>query len=213
MKCYEVTEPVEGNVNPGILIDPSREVPGITLGRGEQEKILPLGVSQKRRLEEAIRRGYLRPNLLVPLVRSDVIDEVASKQKEGDWLPCGETRVRLCKEKDYRDLTALVYVEIPTIEGEVQLFANTYKEEIRNNWVQRIYLPIEEAVGVEVVAKADVEMDGSKWPDALIKMRPGSTFRVHRSGKLEGETPEILVTWSGTKLRTIVPAKYRRSES
>lgn len=47
----------------------------------------------------------------------------------------------------------------------------------------------------------------STTPPLLLRMVPNSSFRICRTGNLEGAFPEFLVSWNGNSLRTIVPKK------
>lgn len=103
---------------------------------------------------------------------------------------------RLVRELNPRDRAALVSVEVACGEsGSTKLYANTVSEkwDETKKRVIREARPIEEAVGVTVHCSS-MSDSGLQY---LISMQPGSSFRVVRSGDLQGAAPELVVLWNG----------------
>ena len=102
---------------------------------------------------------------------------------------------------------ALVHVAT-TSPGQLWFEANCYDEEvIQTKWgkrVRRAYKPFP-GNGVDVLAWGH-GMNGE--PNALVRMLPGSSFRICRDTI---DIPwEYTVVWPGTKLRLIVPERVRK---
>lgn len=102
---------------------------------------------------------------------------------------------------------ALVHVTT-TSPGQLWLEANCFDEEIiQTRWgkrVRRAYKPFP-GNGVDVLAWG-TGMNGE--PNALVRMLPGSSFRICRDTT---DIPwEYTVVWPGTKLRLIVPERVRK---
>lgn len=104
---------------------------------------------------------------------------------------------------------ALVHVNT-TSPGQLWFEANCYDEEIiptrYGRRVRRAYkLFPNPGCGVDVVA---IGTGANGEPNALLRMLPGSSFRICRD--TVDLPPELLVVWPGTKLRLIVPEKHRK---
>lgn len=103
---------------------------------------------------------------------------------------------RIIFERYREDERALVLVETaPGVGGVMQLMADTVQERWSedNKRVTRQSRRIEEAVGVEVCSTYSTDL-GEAY---LVSMWPGASFRILRSGALEGAPPGLRVSWSG----------------
>lgn len=101
---------------------------------------------------------------------------------------------RVLREQHWRDNRALCLVETSSGPGgEVKLYANIPAERIEGGRVRRLARPIEEAVGVEVIADRDTDM-GKEY---LVSLLPGASFKICRTGKLMGAPAELVVLWKG----------------
>lgn len=113
--------------------------------------------------------------------------------------------------------------------GKLRLTANSHDEVIeevkqgRYNYqkVEYRWKPFP-SVGVEVLNPHQVditpegfvhwrlEWDVEDAPSLLLSMQPRSSFRIWRTGQLEGAPSMFIVSWSGTELRTVVPRRDRQ---
>lgn len=73
--------------------------------------------------------------------------------------------------------------------------------------VKRFYRPFPGA-GIDVYT---IGTGPNGEPHALVMMLPGASFRVCRIGYRGGLPPENVVTWTGSELRVITPAKYDKN--
>lgn len=196
MKLFELSEAVESNVPQGICIFPDQDPPGIELGP-EREKVIPLAPCHLRKLRDALKKDLIQADVGIRLIRADItaIDEAKSAFK-------------LLRESSAGDNRALVNVRVPTgLSGTIRFTANSYDEELRQGRVERVYRSFDAAIGITIV----MSVDTGPWPDMLLTMEPGASFRILRTGDLDGRPPEMIVTWNGFKLRTIVPARYKHN--
>lgn len=74
--------------------------------------------------------------------------------------------------------------------------------------VVREYLGIGDAEGVEFLA------DEKNGREALIRMQPKASFRVHRPAEIakEGESPVLTISWTGSFLRVYRPDYFRQGK-
>jgi hypothetical protein len=104
------------------------------------------------------------------------------------------------------------------VGGQLWYEANTFDEVVKNVWgrprVVRAYNTFPGCVwadgasnqpAIEVLAIGH----GENWePQALLKMVPGASFRICRTGELCGLSPVLIVAWTGSALRVFPPKKY-----
>lgn len=115
-----------------------------------------------------------------------------------DWLDVqkGEDGLLVLPEKDGRDQRALVHVTTAAgVGGVVTLHCNQMEEKVdpRTRRVVRSLQSIDAAVGVTVLA----EIPGPTGTEYLVSMLAGASFRIARTGRLEGAPSELTVLWGG----------------
>jgi hypothetical protein len=106
---------------------------------------------------------------------------------------------------------ALVHVCVAAGEkGQVFVSANAYDEVLERGRVGRAYKAFP-GLGVQPLC-TDTALEharhGGEFLDLLVIMNQGSSFRVLRTGQLEGASPQLFVHWSGRELRCTVPGRY-----
>jgi hypothetical protein len=99
--------------------------------------------------------------------------------------------LRVINEKHPGDKVALVFVATaPGEGGEIFLTANAQEEFLLSQYrVGRRVMSLEHALGVFVIQSDEF--------GTLLKLLPGSSFRIQRSGELEGAPEELIVIWTG----------------
>lgn len=106
--------------------------------------------------------------------------------------------------------TALVHVTTKS-SGQLWFEANCYDQEVvptkYSKRVRRAYHPFQGGDGVDVLA---IGTGANGEPNALLRMIPGASFRICRDTL--DLPPELLVVWTGIKLRFIVPEKHRKKQ-
>lgn len=220
MKLYTVSEPIfgDGFVTPGIRIFPNDNPMGLRWGAVHQPdmKIVTVCRSQYRAVKAMVDSGKLASDQACHFTRADVT--------------VGDRGLRFELEKDENDQRAFVYVRTSTVAADgsasrgampddalpntVTLTSNEYRHAVEGEGprqrVRRVHQAFNEAVGVASLDNALLSDDGALWNEALLTLLPGSSFRVIRGGDIHDLVPEFLVTWTGHKLRTVVPERYRR---
>jgi hypothetical protein len=185
----------------------------------EDSKIVQLCKTQYRAIREAREAGLINAEGACILARADVVSS-----------PKG---VRFNVEKDARDQRAFIYICTSTRAGDTArgsgqrgegpddsipntvIFTSNEASHVvegtgprdRVRWAHK---PFSEAVGVELLDLALLTEEGATWNEALLILQPGASFRVVRGGDVRDLVPEFLVIWTGHKLRTVVPERYRR---
>lgn len=102
--------------------------------------------------------------------------------------------MRFTREIDRGDVTALVAVETAAgVGGTTALFSNVVEERLKGRRVERVARPIEYALGVKVIRTVTTD-EGTSY---LVSMAPGASFKIMRTGSLEGGDPELVVLWNG----------------
>lgn len=94
---------------------------------------------------------------------------------------------------------ALVLVETSAgINGRISFMSVTYDEcfDARSNRVRRKYRRIFPPPGVTILKEGKTPQGGNCY---LLHMVPSSSFRIERSGALEGEPSILTVVWKGRK--------------
>lgn len=188
MKLYTVAEEAEK----GILIRDTGIMecnPTLTVGDPGSQTCVPLG-GELRQVFQVARDSGLKE---LRLWRAELSTHGA---------------LQFIKERNPRDSRALVYVSTECGDGGMlRYFANSYEEAMVRNRVVRQYDTFPPP-GVEAVA---VGTSNTKAPHGLFIMSPGSSFRIERSGDLEGASPVLIVAWPGSSLRCFPPKKYQES--
>jgi hypothetical protein len=116
------------------------------------------------------------------------------------------------RRRAMQDKQALVHVvTFAGIGGKVTLTGNTYDEVFKNGVVIPQHRPFP-PVGVNhLCSEEQLEQIcalGMEALDCFLIMNPGSSFRIHRTGNLEGASPQIFVHWKGGQLYTQLPRRY-----
>lgn len=123
-----------------------------------------------------------------------------------------------------RSRDALVLVETCAGDsGRVEYKSTVYTEEFddKTQKVERVYRGAFPPIGVEVIAEGE-DPQGSRC--MLLRMKPNASFRIERSGALEGESPILTVIWTGGRSRrrgedvslpllVVPPRKYQRAST
>jgi len=117
------------------------------------------------------------------------------------WLDVEEENedLRLVPEENIKDRRALVLVEtVPGLGGSIWLTSNDVisKVDASTERVIRESPPKTPNTGVQVLAQAASDTIGS-GVHFLVSMLPGASFKIVRTGNLEGAPSEIVVSWSG----------------
>lgn len=190
MKCFTVTETAEW----GIPIHNTSLMecdPALVLGDPGSRSLVPLGRELRCVFRDAMEEGLTDLRLLR-----------AEMSTQGT--------LRFVKERNPKDYRGLIYMATECGPGGgLRLLANSYREELTRGRIRRVYDPFP-PLGVEVLA-GGVSSNGA--PQGLLVMHPGSSFRVERGGELEGASPILIMTWSGSLLRCFPPKKYRETEA
>lgn len=220
MKLFTVSEPLPGDglVVPGIRVFPSESPMGLRWGAATREasKVVPICKAQFRAVRGLLEAKIITPDTACHLVRADVVD-------------AGEKGLKFELEKDEADQRALIYVCTRTLAAgdaivrggmpddavlnTVTLTSNEAKHldggRGPRDRVHRAHNPFSDAVGIERMGVSLVTEEGASWNEALLVLQPGASFRVVRGGDVRDLVPEFVVTWTGHKLRTVVPERYR----
>lgn len=94
---------------------------------------------------------------------------------------------------------ALVLVETsPGVNGRITFMSTTYDESFdpRSNRVRRKNHRVFPPPGVTILKSGETQLGGSCY---LLRMVPNSSFRMERSGELEGAPSVLTVAWKGRK--------------
>lgn len=150
-----------------------------------------LGVVDRAVREEVV--AFERSTFLRNHVIKDALDRAHGflAGERSDTIPLARVDIedgKLVPERNPRDRRALLHFRMaPGVGGHVVLTGNGSIEKIDGRgWVRRIPTPFP-SLGIDILAR-----DGDEY---LLAMTPGSTFRVQRSGKLEGAAPTTIVHW------------------
>lgn len=107
---------------------------------------------------------------------------------------------------------ALVHVCVPPYPGGRVRFRSTMfvEKEVEGrhcSHIEREYLWLDEGEGLEVVAMRKDEQE------ALIKFLPHAALRVEHEDEFvpPGESPVLIVTWSGKELRVFRPQRFQKT--
>lgn len=123
------------------------------------------------------------------------LEEVEALLHWVDVLADGDKQ-RVVKEQHQRDRRAIVAVETcPGVGGAVKLYANTSREweDEKKQRVMKEPNPFPPP-GITVLAERDSSLGNKEY---LLLMVPGASFRIVRSGRLNGAPPELVVVWNG----------------
>lgn len=216
MKLFTVSEPGDGFVTPGIHVDPNESPMGLRWGSANRDdlRLVPVCKPQYKAVRAAVDKGLVNNAHRLVLARADLIDT-------------GDKGLRFELEKDDRDQRALIYVCTQTA-ASTQPVRGGPDDALHNNVtftsgdpvrvvdgvgsyqrVRRVHPPFSETVGVRLVQSALISDSGATWNEALVVMVPGTSFRIVRGGDTRDMVPEFLVVWTGHRLRTVIPERYR----
>lgn len=94
---------------------------------------------------------------------------------------------------------ALVLVEtVAGVNGRIHFKSSTYDEylDMRSNRVKRRYQQVFPPPGVTVIKEGKTRQGSKVY---LLRMAPSSSFRIERTGMLDGEPSILTVVWKGRK--------------
>lgn len=179
MKCFQVTE----HVRPGLFI--SRH--------GEPHIPTPTGCALKIQLDKEI----------VEFVRTLPKDR---GQPRLQYAAVDFAREGLVLRRSTRRTERQALVRIETaggVNGRVFLRANGYSESMERGWVRKDHDPfpppgIQPLCTDEEVTRVNA---GIEMLDLMCIMNPGSSFRIDRTGQLEGASPFLCVRWNGNTMK------------
>jgi hypothetical protein len=111
---------------------------------------------------------------------------------------------------DWSDEQALVHVTTQTLNGTVAVTSTRSLERSRRGRKRREWLPFPGEGVTPVLGRWPVNLgDGALSLELVLVMEPSASFRIIRTGELEGASPEIVVHWSGGELSISVPSEFR----
>lgn len=190
MRCFTVTD----QITEGIII---HNEPVLRVGAKGYCSEVPLCTSLQQSFEALKATG------------EDKLAMVKADLSTNEPLRIVPERIRKTRwGKIIKSDIALVHVTT-TSPGQLYFEANCYDEVIdTNRWggkrVRRAYRPFPGG-GVDVLA---IGTGQNGEPNALVRMLPGSSFRICRDTV---NIPwEFTVVWPGSKLRLIVPEKVKK---
>lgn len=102
------------------------------------------------------------------------------------------------REKDPNDRRALVLVATAAGEGgRISFLPNTMVDRFNavDKRVYRVPHGVFPPPGIEVLGERKLD-DGSE--ETLLMMYPGASFRIHRTGDLQGAAPQLKLCWDGS---------------
>ena len=183
MRCFTVRE----DVIRGITVQKDGEQPAVILGTGGEQSVLPL---DREMADYFIRATEVLGTSELPILHA---------QLRGN-------PPYLCRAAG-RDPHALVLVQVPVPDGGSLWMEGTGFTELDDGArsVKREQHPFPPP-GV-------IPVDASGGDLLLLMTKRGASFRICRSGDLQGAPPVLIVTWSGGKLRVVVPRKYQQSSA
>ena len=213
MRCFRVDE----RSSVGITLSPT-ENGGLHIDLGDTS--FPLQPGMEKTLLGLLREVVDR---LGKAQMDDGDREVFSRiQSEWPKLLCADiVRGKVAPQRSSSN-DALVMVETCAgDDGKVEYKGTVYTEKFdeRTNRIERVYEGPFPPIGVEVIAEGK-DHHGSRC--MLLRMKPNASFRIERSGALEGESPVLTVIWTGGRSRrrgedvqlpllVVPPRRYQRS--
>ena len=187
MRCFEVAECVK----PGLRIARFPE-PHVPMHRHDLIELEP-------KMDDLIRQ--------VPgELKGDLVLRAAVVMLHGQQVRLGP------EPANWRDDKALVYVYTPAgAGGTLELTANNYLEQFAGGRVEKVWQPFP-SLGVSIIAGTaePVLLDDVATLELLLVLEAGASFRITRTGDLQGASPEITVSWRDGQLHTSIPHRYRQ---
>lgn len=111
---------------------------------------------------------------------------------------------------EWQDSQALVHVTTQTLNGTIAVTSNASVERQKQGRKAREWLPLPNDEVTPVLGHWPVDLgEGALSLELLLVMEAASSFRIIRTGDLQGASPEIVVHWSGDDLTISVPTEYR----
>ena len=192
MRCFRVDERSVA----GIPLTPT-EKGGLQVDLGDQ--VYSLQADMEKRLLGAVRAAINRLREAQASPREAEIVRRASR----DWpkLLYADVASGMLVSERSRSKDALVLVETCAGQsGSVDYKSTIYEEEYdrRRGRVERVYRGTFPTAGIEILAEGR-DRNGARC--MLLRMKPNSSFRIERSGALEGESPVLTVIWTGGRSR------------
>ena len=131
---------------------------------------------------------------------------------EASPLFAGGTLLLASETSEWKGSKALVHIETHAgTGGTADLTADAWTEEVSNGKVVRLWRPFPPP-GVKIVYGGEVLTtdDGVERLELIVVMDEQASFRITRTGDLQGASPDIFVRWYGDNLVTRVPGRFRR---
>lgn len=119
-----------------------------------------------------------------------------------------------------QDRAALVRIEAAAGEGgSVMLTSCAFQEFLRGRTVEKAYMQFP-SIGVSPLGEVSESPPwrvGADKIELAVVMQAKSSFRIQRTGRLQGEGRETFVRWDGRRLTAVTPGRRketpRRSEA
>lgn len=183
-RCFRINSEAKARKGLKVSLDKEGE-PAVVIGTGRNPVEVPLSEEHKDLIEDAgWRHVYqITPFYFVDITRdSGRLQVVAPLAEKYDW--------------------AIVHVEVsPGINGRMIYTASSFGEDIAENRVKRAYKEFP-PIGIEKLAEGGME------PELLIRMMPGSSFRLICTGDTGGAPDGMTVIWTGKNM--LVHPRFRR---
>lgn len=155
-------------------------------------------IQLEERLQQAIAEA---PEGIVRLMSTTILQVsehvLLGPAPTGDWQK-QETR-------------ALVLVTTQAgVGGRIALTTNCYQEEMNGDRVVRVYGQFP-SIGIEVVGSINHSVNTEHFIcyEALLVLRDGASFRIRRTGDLDGASPILIVCWCNGCLWVRTPRRFR----
>jgi hypothetical protein len=196
MRCYRVTE----RVKKGLLVHTEHE-------QGQVHPFIPTPDGCPMRL-------FLDTQLTAAIQSCDPVELrlVSARVEFADGYILFRSAPRS------HDRQAFVRVETAGgVDGQVKLTANSYTTALKKSGhfpeVARRYAEFPDAGVVPFCTPEELDRvaKGVDFLDVLLVMHKGASFRIERTGELDGASPELFVHWNGYDLKIDVPRRYREA--
>lgn len=193
MHLFDVGDQVEGGWPFGVDRRRRRRRAFVEVGRKGSGRYfnLPLGQS----LTDIVFASGLSPQELQEyrLGKADLVPTPRAS-RAGTGAPA-LSELRLVRKRGQEDSRALVRVSIaPGVGGAIKYTSAAY-ETVNGTRVYGTFPPEK----VRIVGEGTFEGNDVQWPIFLLQMDPYSSFRVVRTGDLEGAPAEFVVEWHPTQ--------------
>jgi len=190
MKAFTVTEQATKGIQIPVLLGNDNAFFGMRVGGG-------LLGDLKKALEVELEMANKEDELKELTQYIDTLESMLGGRAVAPMLlqslDMNKDRTHIMRENSVGNRDALIHLVTKTGDGgKINLYANTVDEVEDADGVLRIPRPFPPP-GVQLVGETDTDT-GKEW---LIKMRPRSSFKIIRSGDLQGAPPELVVLWTG----------------